>query len=137
MQQFTELQKGTYEEIRHTLAIQISAAKEKEDHRLTVILCRKFIDAFPHHGIVPIDRHVRETFREYLRTAKKNLTSICPVCGGFMQDTLCCDDITRPYCESCQSVYTPIGYDDEDNYAQFWHKADIRGNIGEIVEVVI
>jgi hypothetical protein len=120
MQQFTELQKGTYEETRHNLAVQITAAKEKGDHRLTVILCRRFIDAFPNHGLVPIERHVREVFREQLRTAKQNLKSVCPVCGGPMQETACCDDLFRPYCAKCGKTYTPLGYDDEYDYALKW-----------------
>jgi len=110
----------TYEGIRMQLSRDISKSLENNDHRLTVILCRRFINAFPASGLVPIERAVRECFREKLNKSKEVLTHICPVCGATMTDTLCPDDIMRPLCHQCGKTYTPLGYDEEDNYALKW-----------------
>jgi ribosomal protein L37AE/L43A len=118
--EFPVLLQGTYEAQRSELAKQITKARVINDHRMVVILCRRFIDAFPSHGLVPIERAVREVFRESLRTAKDELTHICPVCKTTMYDQLCPDDITRPYCAKCGKTYKPRGYDDEDTYALEW-----------------
>jgi hypothetical protein len=111
----------TFEGIRMDLAKQITKAREENDYRKIVILCRRFTDAFPSSGLVPIEKHVREVFREMLRTAKEHVISKCPVCGGEMHTISCCDDLFRPYCKKCNRTYTPMGYDCEDDFAKKWH----------------
>jgi hypothetical protein len=127
----------TYEGERMELAKQITKAREANDYRRIVILCRKFVDAFPASGLVPIEKQVREVFREMLRTAKEHVMSTCPVCGGKMHSMPGCDDIFRPYCKVCNRTYTPMGYDCEDDYALKWHAIlwDGGSEPSEIIEV--
>lgn len=125
----------TYEGTRMDLAHQITKAREQNDHRLIVILCRRFDYAFPSSGLVPIERAVRDCFRKKLIEAKKELKSKCPVCGGPMSESLCCDDLFRPYCAKCNRTYTPRGYDDEDDYGKEWIAQTWNGST-EPIEII-
>jgi rubrerythrin len=131
---FNIIDTGTYEATRMELAKLIHNARVINDHRVVVILCRRFIDAFPAHGLAPIERAVREVFRDSLRKAKDELTHVCPVCKTAMYDQLCPDDITRPYCAKCGKTYTPRGYDDENTYALEWNATTWTGT--EITEII-
>jgi hypothetical protein len=116
----SEMTKETYEGKRMILAQQIAKARVLNDHRAIVILCSRFIDAFPQRGLQPIERAVREVFRNLRKEAKDQLTHICPVCGTTMYDQLCPIDMVRPICIKCGRTYTPMGYMDDDNYAKKW-----------------
>jgi len=120
MQRFSELSKGTYERVRHDLVPALDRARVLGDQRVAVILSRRFVNSFPSYGLSPIERAVRETFRNILRESKDQLTHVCPVCKTTMYDITCPDDSVRPYCAQCGKTYTPRGYDDEDNYALTW-----------------
>ena len=117
--QITEMNKTSFEGIRHELAKEISQAEQTNDYRKIVILCRRFTDAFPRQKS-PIERHVKEVFLKKLRDAKTALKSRCPVCAGPMNPTLCPDDDIRPFCQKCGRTYTPMGYDDTDEYGKKW-----------------
>jgi hypothetical protein len=117
----SEMTKETYEGKRMILAQQIAKARILKDNRSIVILCTRFIDAFPSHGLVPIERAVREVFRNLRKEAKDQLLHTCPVCGTTMYDQACCDDLIRPYCAKCSRTYSPMGYMEDNDYALKWH----------------
>lgn len=131
--QITEFNKSTFEAIRQELAEQITRAQDQKDYRRVVILCRKFTDAFPYQKS-PIERHVKEVFLQKLREAKTALKSTCPVCKGPMENTLCADDDIRPFCKKCGKTYTPMGYDDSEEYALKWYATEWNGTeTGEVI----
>lgn len=126
-----------YENIRADIAKEITKARAIEDHRLTVILCCKFLNNFPRSGLAPIEKSVQKVFKKILTDARVDLKSKCPVCGSAMADINCPDDMIRPYCAKCGKTYTPMGYMDDDNYALKWHATlwDGCAEPKEIIEV--
>jgi hypothetical protein len=126
-----------YDMVRAGIAAEITKARAIGDHRKTVILCCRFVDAFPRSGLAPIDKAVRKAFQKIRDDARRELKSICPVCHGVMYDQTCPDDMARPYCAHCGRTYTPMGYMDDDDYARKWHAIlwDGGSEPSEIIEV--
>jgi len=125
-----------YDNIRAALVPHIDKADVIGDHRVMVILCQRFVNAFP-PKISPIEKAVREVFRQRLIKAKDEYKHICPVCGATMYDTLCPDDMIRAMCAPCGRTYTPMGYIDDDDYGKKWFAKlwDGGAEPSEIIEV--
>ncbi len=111
-------------------------AEDALDWRVATINYTRAIDAYPNikGGLAKKDINDLTNARTEVR---HQLLHTCAVCGGTMHDTLCPDDISRPFCQNCKSTYTPIGYMNEDDYAArftriAWHDGEVR----TIVEVV-
>lgn len=126
-----------YEDIRADIAKEITKSRAIEDHRMTVILCCKFLDNFPRSGLAPIEKGVIKAFEKIRIDARISLKSKCPVCGSAMANINCPDDQNRPYCAKCGRTYTPMGYMDDENYALKWWAITWDGGPehGESVEV--
>lgn len=127
-----------YDNIRAEIAKEITKAQILQDNRQVVILCCKFLANFPGSGLAPIEKAVKRRFEQIREKARKDLKSVCPVCGGVMYDLNCCDDMIRPYCAHCGWTYTPMGYMDDKNYALKWHAItwDGAGEPSEVIEAV-
>jgi hypothetical protein len=110
-----------YENIRADIAKEITKARVIGDNRRIVILCCKFLDAFPSSKLAPIEKAVKKAFMKTRDDARRELKSVCPVCHGVMYDQTCPDDMVRPCCAHCGRTYTPMGYMDDENYALKWH----------------
>lgn len=118
-----------YDNIRADIAKEITKSQIIGDHRLTVILCCKFLNNFPAVGLAPIEKAVKKRFVKIRDDARIKLKSTCPVCHGVMYDQSCPDDMVRPICVKCGRTYTPMGYMDDDNYAKKWHAITWDGGI--------
>lgn len=126
-----------YNDKRADIVKEIIKAEIIMDSRAIVIWCRRFLDAFPSGKIAPIEKAVKARFEQKLKDAKIHLTGTCPVCGDHMYESPCCDDLMRPFCPSCKRTYTPMGYDDQDDYAKKWYAITWDGGSepSEVIEV--
>ena len=111
-------------------------AERELNWRLAIIYIRRAIDAYPQKK-GQLARDDKEKLITRLNANKQTLRSYCPVCGSDMHETLCPDDVMRPYCEDCGKTFTPMGYDCEDDYAKKWFAITWTNGTqnGEVIEV--
>ena len=127
-----------YEAVRAQLASEIAQAEHDGDQRMIMILCSRFVDAFPSGVLHPIEGEVRDLFRKKMCTARDALMSVGPICHGPMYQTLCPDDIIRSQCDHCRRTYALTGYDDDPDYGRKWKVTDWSGMVetSEIITVI-
>ena len=121
-----------------TTAVYRKIARDAEDSlnwRVATINYTRAIDAYPANKGDLAKKDIND-LTNALTEVRHQLLHTCPICGETMHDTLCPDDISRPFCQKCKSTYTPIGYMTEDDYAKRFSRIAWNNNEARsVVEV--